>query len=801
MDGKVIAGLLVLFLLLFSPAPGITTVAPNGGLSNTTVTVTVEGKNFSKDTTVKLARAGEADIDGTAIQLISKKQLRCQFDLKGRKAGAWDVVVVRKKKSATLRSGFTIEDPVPQVAAITPGQAVLNSVAVITDLEGKNFRPGARVLLSGQRMDIGATNVKVLSNSQISCEFDLKNAAPGMYSVKVVNEDGKSGSLADAFLVENLGPTVLAIAPARGTAGTATAFELTGKGFRPGATVSLLKSGAEIRATQVNVVSDSRMVGELDLAGKATGIYDVKVTNDDGKSGTLTEGFTLEYPGPRVDSVQPRGGSRGTTIEQLTLVGKGFRPGATVSLTGKDGTIQATEVKVSGDEQIRCRLDLADAPVGNYDLVVRNDDGKSATVDGGFAVEYPGPALQAVRPQNGQIGTTVDKVTLDGAGFRPGASVTFVGKDRKIAANDVKVINDNLIVCRLNLEGAAAGGYDVRVANDDGKAAELRGAFVAEYPAPTVTLVQPANGVADTIVVSVDLAGTGFRPGATVVFSNDRTTLSVLRPQVVSPTRITGIVDLKDASAGTYDVKVTNTDGKSGVLKNGFTVKSLEPSVKGVTPDRGFNNGKVLLTISGANFDSGSTAKLVGNNGGISLPGLNLKLEGASKLSGYFDIKDQPPGQYDVVVTDSRGRSGVLKDGFTVEVFVPSALELNERLKAIYFDFDKANLRADQLASAEQNLAILQANPQLYILLGGHTDERGSQEYNLNLSRRRSEAVQEYLVRQGIDPKRITIYAYGKEHPLKPGHDEEAWALNRRVDILVGEAPPTREQGLQFQDQ
>jgi outer membrane protein OmpA-like peptidoglycan-associated protein len=152
-------------------------------------------------------------------------------------------------------------------------------------------------------------------------------------------------------------------------------------------------------------------------------------------------------------------------------------------------------------------------------------------------------------------------------------------------------------------------------------------------------------------------------------------------------------------------------------------------------------------------------------------------------------------GLYDVVVTNSDGQSATLKEGFTVEVFRP-AISPNKLLKPIYFDFDKFNLRRDQNSVLNFDLKILNDNPELFILLGGHTDERGTREYNLELSSKRANTIKTYLVSKGIDPERITVYSYGKDYLLKTGHSEEDQKYNRRVDILMWEAPPTREQGI-----
>jgi len=106
----------------------------------------------------------------------------------------------------------------------------------------------------------------------------------------------------------------------------------------------------------------------------------------------------------------------------------------------------------------------------------------------------------------------------------------------------------------------------------------------------------------------------------------------------------------------------------------------------------------------------------------------------------------------------------------------------------IHFDYDKAIIRGGDAAVLDQKVAILQVNPGLRIRISGHCDERGSDEYNLALGNRRATAAKQYLVSHGIDGGRVETVSYGEERPMDPGHNEEAWAKNRRdeVDILAG---------------
>ena len=103
----------------------------------------------------------------------------------------------------------------------------------------------------------------------------------------------------------------------------------------------------------------------------------------------------------------------------------------------------------------------------------------------------------------------------------------------------------------------------------------------------------------------------------------------------------------------------------------------------------------------------------------------------------------------------------------------------------IHFDYDKATIRPDDAGTLDQKVAILQANPQLRIRIGGHCDERGSDEYNLALGNRRAQAAKQYLVSHGVDASRIETQSWGEERPLVNGHDESAWSQNRRDEFEI----------------
>jgi peptidoglycan-associated lipoprotein len=104
-------------------------------------------------------------------------------------------------------------------------------------------------------------------------------------------------------------------------------------------------------------------------------------------------------------------------------------------------------------------------------------------------------------------------------------------------------------------------------------------------------------------------------------------------------------------------------------------------------------------------------------------------------------------------------------------------------LDPIYFEFDQASLTDQSRDVLVRNAEWLRANPQVRVQVEGHTDERGTTEYNLALGERRATSVRGYLTSLGIDADRLVTISYGKERPADTGHSEAAWAMNRRVEF------------------
>ncbi len=112
------------------------------------------------------------------------------------------------------------------------------------------------------------------------------------------------------------------------------------------------------------------------------------------------------------------------------------------------------------------------------------------------------------------------------------------------------------------------------------------------------------------------------------------------------------------------------------------------------------------------------------------------------------------------------------------------ALEQLKQKSTVFFDFDSSEIRAEYVPVVAAHAAYLVKYPSARIRLEGHTDERGSREYNIGLGERRAQAVRRALQVQGVADAQITTVSYGEERPAVEGSDEAAFAQNRRVELV-----------------
>jgi PKD repeat protein len=417
-------------------------------------------------------------------------------------------------------------------------------------------------------------------------------------------------------------PVITGITPDFGTNGTTVIItRLAGAGFTNGAAVRLTRAGQpDIPGTSVFFISSSQLSCTFNLNTLATGSWDVIVTNPDGKTSNSFP-FTV-IPPPTVTSITPNYGNSSTVVTVTNLAGTRFQPGAAVKLTsGIYPDITATAVNYVSPTQLTCSFNLAFATAGVRNVVVTNPDGKSATLVNGFTVMPPlvAPTVSGINPATGSAGSTVKITNLQGTGFVTGATVKLnmtVYPD--IAATDVIVVNPNIITCNISIPaGATPWPRNVVVTNIDGQNGMLSSGFTITGVAPTPTGITPSSGSAGSVIYNVNIAGTGFASGAAVTLN--RTSVSGIDATnvvVSSPTLIICDISIPaGTSSGQWNVSVSNTDGKNGILVNGFTVTSIPPVP--VTAD--FTGTPVLgnapLTVQFVDTSTGSPTEYLWNFG------------------------------------------------------------------------------------------------------------------------------------------------------------------------------------------
>jgi outer membrane protein OmpA-like peptidoglycan-associated protein len=146
-----------------------------------------------------------------------------------------------------------------------------------------------------------------------------------------------------------------------------------------------------------------------------------------------------------------------------------------------------------------------------------------------------------------------------------------------------------------------------------------------------------------------------------------------------------------------------------------------------------------------------------------------------SQMEGYFNLSDS------LEINSYNPREGKTKDFY----MTPIEVGITVRLNYIYFDFDKTSLTPESTPELDRVVNFLQQNSSIQVEIAGHTDNKGSDDYNLNLSQGRAQAVVDYLTDNGIDPGRLVAKGYGEGSPVATNDTEEGRQTNRRVEVKV----------------
>ena len=161
------------------------------------------------------------------------------------------------------------------------------------------------------------------------------------------------------------------------------------------------------------------------------------------------------------------------------------------------------------------------------------------------------------------------------------------------------------------------------------------------------------------------------------------------------------------------------------------------------------------------------------------------RMSGGSADRGVDPVAARPFQTAPSAMTQTGGGQGAGNAGGTPGRFDPQGFAVDANVRDVYFDFDRYDVRPADMKILDANAEYLKSKPGLLVIIEGHTDERGTNEYNMALGERRARATMTYLASRGIAATRMSLVSYGEERPGCAEHGESCWAKNRRAHFLV----------------
>ncbi|MCE5265197.1 MAG: IPT/TIG domain-containing protein [Deltaproteobacteria bacterium] len=572
----------------------------------------------------------------------------------------------------------------PGIGGVSPAGGPIAGGSTI-DVSGRDFRPGARVYFGGIEAASVTYNAWALT-------VTTPTHAAGIVDVTVVNPDGQSATMANAFAFADTQPLIVSLEPSYGYVNTGVELSVYGAGLTPDESATTPVPTVNVNGTAVDGTDAGYGYVHASFPSNlltTAGLANVTVTTDAGTSNTLP--FSVNHgsvyvsysssavtvpslSGPievtffdKSDSGSLKAAKVPATPERVNgsstafPSGYAFLPSYYYVITAEDLTSYGAanicfpyaeaDITSAGLDESKLRL-LRYVPESyswtdvtfTLDTTANVICGTTAALGSYFAfAQSPTPApavssvLPAISPPAG--GSTV---TISGSLFAPNATVTFGG----VAATEVTVVNG--IKITATVPAHALGVVDVVVTNPDARSGTLIGGF--EYVGPPMVIsVTPDSGHYGT---EITVTGTGFRSGGTITFGGN-----TMWGASVTDTTITG--EVPGHAAGLVDVVVTNADGQTGMLANAFTYVPA-PAIAYVEPNGGPVEGGTTVTVKGTGFQTGATVVFDGTEA------TDVVVVNATTITAATPAHDA--GTISVTVTNPDGQSGAISGiyrGFT----------------------------------------------------------------------------------------------------------------------------------------
>lgn len=646
-DGETAAG-----TFKYIVTPTITSITPNEGTTEGGTLVTLTGSGFNTGAEGVKVFVGGAE----AADVTVKSSTELTFKTPINSDGIKDVVLINMdddKGSYTFKDGFSYKLPPsnPIIQELSPTSGTTEGGTEIT-LKGKDFRSGAQVKIG----DSFATDVRVATVDEGGETYTVITAltpsnTAGEHEVMVINSDGKAAVSPTPFTykIPEKALAVTSITPNSGLTQGGTDVIIRGANFvKPEDLGGGIQRRTKVtiggnEATDVVVYDDLERISAK-TPGGTEGFQDVivKIVKVDTATGDELEieaseklegGFEYKIPQsqPDITGIDPgTGPSAGGT--EVLITGQDFISDAVVYFGDKP----AAYTQVMDSEHILA-ITPSSIKVGAVDVKVKNPDGGEAILYDGFVYKGNILVVTSITPNSGNVlGQTY--VTLTGANFIEGTKVTIGGEAAAVIDIDATTIH-------AYTPANTPGTKDVVVSNEYGSAT-LPNSFIYYVPQSNPDIkdmdgdgmvVSPQEGTAaggDVIYIE----GEDFRSGAVVTIGG----IEAPEVTVENPNRIKAVTPA--GLPGWRDIVVTNTDGGTAVLEDGFLYIS-NPIINKIYPARGTTAGETLVTIEGENFDYATKVYI----DGIETPYTHVINESLIKIktpphsAGTVDLKIENP--------------------------------------------------------------------------------------------------------------------------------------------------------------
>lgn len=558
--------------------PSIARVSPDPvPASGAEQVLTLHGAGFmSRASLVMRVNGNTYTLGSTHVTVVNPTQIQARVSL-GTTPATWTAQVVNPGGLRSAQYAFNVVTEAPPVLArVSPNPFPASAAEQTLTLTGSGFREGASLVMrvNGTSYRVGAPHVTVAGSTQINARVTL-GTTPATWSAQVVNPDGLMSAQFSFPVVGEPAPALAAMTPDPVPAIAAEqVVRFAGSGFVTGATMVMRVNGTGYRIgpPEVTVVNPSLIEARVNL-GATPAPWSAQVVNPTGIVSGMLPFQVVRAPAPSASSVTPDPAPATGGEQTISIHGGGFLPGAELvfRVSGNTYRLGTPHVTVVSPSRIDARVSLGTVPA-DWSVQAVNADGQaSGTV--GFRVGARAPSVSGVSPAPVPAIPLEQTIDIHGSGFASGAELVFRvgGNTYRIGSPEVTVHGPSLIRARVSL-GTTPAAWTVQAVNPDGQASGQMAFTVAE-PVPAIASVSPSPVPASGARQTISFYGSGFNPGAVVVFRVSGNEYRIGAPDVtvVSATRIDARVNLGTVPA-TWSAQVVNPYGTSSSVF-GFPVQ------------------------------------------------------------------------------------------------------------------------------------------------------------------------------------------------------------------------------------